>query len=166
MERALAGNYAYFVVTAGSEKLAPEELSVVLDPVRRDECDYVQGGRFLDGDRTENFPRHRKWMIKGFNVLVYALTGRWHTDVSCGYRAYTTRLLRDPRVDFRQSWLDGYEMEYYIHYKALTGPYRIKEVPVTVSYPPNEKQYSKIKPIVDWLRILRPWFLLRLGLRR
>jgi hypothetical protein len=56
-------------------------------------------------------------------------------------------------------------MEYYIHYKALTGPYRILEVPITVSYPANEKDYSKIKPIVGWISMLRPWFLLRFGLR-
>jgi len=163
---ALAEDYARFVVTAGSGKLAPEELPAVLDPLRRGVCDYTQGTRFLDGDRTANLPRHRKWMIKALNVLVFVLTGRWHTDITCGYRAYATALLRDPRVNLEQSWLDGYEMEYYLHYKALTGPYRILEVPVSVVYPADEPEYSKIRPIVDWIAIVRPWFLLRLGLRR
>lgn len=166
MEVALAGGYKYFVVTAGSGKLAPEELPRVLDPVRQGRCDYAQGSRFLGGDHTKNFPVHRRWMIKGFNVLVFLLTGRWHSDITCGYRAFTTALLRDPRVNIQQAWLDRYEMEYYIHYKALTGPYRIEEVPVTVTYPEEEQQYSKIRPIVGWLSMLRPWFLLRFGLRQ
>lgn len=165
MEAALEGRYQYFVVTAGSGKLLPEELPVVLDPVRQGRCEYAQGSRFLGGEHTSNFPSHRKWMIKGFNVLVFLLTGRYFSDVTCGYRAYTTTLLRDARVDIQQPWLDRYEMEYYIHYKAMTGPYRILEVPVTVAYPENEKQYSKIKPIIGWFSMLRPWFLLRLGLR-
>ena len=165
MDAALAGGYSYFVVTAGSGKLLPEELPAVLDPVRQGRCDYTQGSRFLGGEHTKNFPSHRKWMIKGFNVMVFLLTGRTFSDVTCGYRAYTTKLLRDSRVNIHQPWLDRYEMEYYIHYKAITGGYRILEVPVTVAYPENEKQYSKIKPIVGWFSMLRPWFLLRLGLR-
>ncbi|MBI1872582.1 MAG: glycosyltransferase family 2 protein [Acidobacteria bacterium] len=165
MDAALAGGYDYFVVTAGSGKLLPEELPVVLDPVREGTCDYCQGSRFLRGEHTTNFPAHRKWMIKGFNLFVLLLMGRWFSDVTCGYRAYTTKLLRDPRVNIHQPWLDRYEMEYYVHYKALTGGYRILEVPVTVAYPADEKQYSKIRPIVGWFSMLRPWLLLRLGLR-
>ena len=165
MDAALEGGYDYFVVTAGSGKLLPEELPIVLDPVRQGTCDYSQGSRFLGGEHTTNFTVHRKWMIKGFNVFVFLLTGRWFSDVTCGYRAYTTKLLRDPRVNIHQPWLDRYEMEYYIQYKALTGGYRILEVPVTVAYPENEKQYSKIQPIVGWFSMLRPWLLLRLGLR-
>jgi dolichol-phosphate mannosyltransferase len=39
------------------------------------------------------------------------------------------------------------------------------EVPVTKIYPPRHLGYTKMKPITGWWSILRPVFLLGLGLR-
>jgi len=72
----------------------------------------------------------------------------------------------DPRINIDQNWLDAYELEPYILYKAIVLGYRFKEVPVTKIYPPRELGYTKMKPISGWWSILRPLVLLGLRIRR
>jgi dolichol-phosphate mannosyltransferase len=88
------------------------------------------------------------------------------TDVTNGFRAYSLRIFSDKRVDIWQSWLDNYELEYYIHYKVLTLGYRMKEVPVSKVYPYRHKGgYSNISPFRDWWKIVGPLVYLRLGVK-
>ena len=54
---------------------------------------------------------------------------------------------------------------YYIHWKAITLAYRVCEVPVSKTYPTRRRNYSKIRPVVDWWHIVRPALLLKLKLR-
>jgi hypothetical protein len=105
-------------------------------------------------------------MIKGYPLVFRILIRRAGTDVTNGFRAYRLALLDDPRIDITQAWLDHYELEYHIHYKALTLGHRTSEVAVSKSYPSVRGSYSKIRPFRDWWSIVRPIVLLRLGLRR
>jgi len=85
------------------------------------------------------------------------LTGNKCTDVTNGFRAYRTYIFRDKHIDIWQNWLNGYGLEYYIHYKVLTLGYKTKEVPVSKVYPYRHKGgYSKISPLHDWWDIVRP----------
>jgi hypothetical protein len=95
------------------------------------------------------------------------LTGRKCTDVTNGYRCYRLDILRDPRINLNQDWLDGYSLEYYLHYKVLALRYRTKETPVTKTYAFNDRGgYSKIQPLKDWWPIVSPLALLVLGVRK
>jgi hypothetical protein len=54
-----------------------------------------------------------------------------------------------------------------VHWKAYTLGYAVAEVPVTKSYPGvRGVEYSKIKPITGWWRMLRPFVLLGLGIKK
>jgi dolichol-phosphate mannosyltransferase len=75
-------------------------------------------------------------------------------------------LFDDPAIDIDQVWLGRYEMEYYIHYKVLKLGYRLVEAPVSMVYPAERKNYSKIKPFVGWWSMIRPWIFLILKLRK
>jgi dolichol-phosphate mannosyltransferase len=88
------------------------------------------------------------------------------TESTNGFRAFRTALLRDPRVDWRQPWLDRYELEPYLLIKAIRLGYRHMEVPVTKIYPRSEEGYTKMRPFVDWWSIIRPVVYLGLGLRK
>ena len=84
-----------------------------------------------------------------------------------GFRAYNTRIFNDERINIWQSWLDGYGLEYYIHYKVLTLGYKTREVPVSKVYPHRHKGgYSKISPLRDWWQIVGPLIYLKLGARK
>lgn len=152
------------VVMAASGKDRPEEIPALLAKIHEGH-DYVQGSRFLEGGSSVNLPRTRGVLIHLFTLVFRILSGFRGTDVTNGFRAYRLSLLDDPRIRIEQSWLDRYELEYYIHWKAITLAYRVCEVPVSKTYPTRRRNYSKIRPVVDWWHIVRPALLLKLKLR-
>jgi glycosyltransferase involved in cell wall biosynthesis len=165
--RALQRNYDVFVIMAGNGKDDPTQIGSLLAPVFRGDADYVQGSRFLPGGQSQGLPRHRYVAMRTFS-MVFSLMVRHHfSDCTNGFRAYRTAILRDDRIGWLQSWLgQGYELEYYIHYKVAQLGYRMTEVPVSKIYrrAPNGS-YSKIR-WADWPRMLRPLLYLRLGFRQ
>jgi len=152
------------VVLAGNGKDDPREIPLLTKPIEAGEADYVQGSRFLDGGSYRNLPPVRHAMIRAYTLLWSAASGRRLTDVTNGFRAYRLALLEDERVRIEQDWLDTYELEYYIHYKALSLGYRFREVAVSKNYP-TRKKYSKIRPFMDWWSIVKPILLLRSGIK-
>jgi dolichol-phosphate mannosyltransferase len=158
--------YDIIVIMAGNGKMLPEEIPRLLEPILDDNADYVQGSRYLRGGESPNLPLGRHLGIKGFTILASLLLGRRHTDVTCGFRAYRLSLLDDPSVDINQEWLGRYEMEYYLHYKAVKGGWRVTEAPVSMVYPKEGRDYSKIRPFVGWWSMLRPWLYLTLRLKK
>jgi dolichol-phosphate mannosyltransferase len=107
-------------------------------------------------------------MVKMHALLFTLLTGKKCTDALNGFRAYRLSLFKDPRINIWQDWLDKYEWETYLHYKALKLGYRFKEVPVSKIYPYNRRKikYSHIRPFIDWWSILNPLLFLSLKLKR
>ena len=152
------------VVMAASGKDRPEEIPALLAKIDAG-YDYVQGSRFMPGGVSVNLPRVRGALIHGFTLMFRVLTGFDGTDVTNGFRAYRLALLDDPRVRIHQQWLDRYELEYYIHWKAITLGYKVVEVPVSKTYPSRRGGYSKIRPVIDWWHMVRPALLLALRLR-
>ena len=152
------------VVMAGNGKDRPEEIPNLLAGLDAG-YDYIQGSRFMAGGESVNLPLVRGALIHGFTLMFRILTGFKGTDVTNGFRAYRLALLDDPRVRIQQQWLDRYELEYYIHWKAITLGYRVREVPVSKTYPARTRNYSKIRPVIDWWHMVRPALLLALHLR-
>lgn len=149
---------------AGNGKMLPEELSRVLDPIREGRGDYVTGSRFLPGGQSPNLPAFRKYSIPlVVNNLVWLLYQRRLTDVTCGLRAFTTRLLEDERVHWRRDDMDRYQFEYYLYAKALKLKYRCLEMPASMIYPNDGRRYSKIPPFVGWYQMLAPFVRVALG---
>ena len=112
-------------------------------------------------------PSHRNLAIRVFTLTFSLFVGQRFTDCTNGYRAYRTSMLRDERLDWTQDWLGSYELEYYIHYKAIQLGYRVEEVPVAKVYrqPSADGSYSKMRAR-DWLVALKPLLYLRLGLKQ
>ena len=158
---ALARGYDVFGVLAGNGKMRPSEMHRVLDPILRDEADYVTGSRFMPGGVSPNLPAFRAASIPLVNAYVKALTGATVTDATCGYAAYRLSLLLRARFDWHAPWLETYGFEYYLRAKViLDGSIPWREVPVTMRYP-AAGPYSKIQPFRGWYAMLRPWLVAR-----
>ena len=137
-EYALDEAYDVLVIQAGNDKDDPLEIPSLLDPILRGEADFVQGSRYLGGGRFGNMPLYRVFGTRVVHPLVFSLAeGKRVTESTNGFRAFRTALLRDPRINWRQEWLDRYELEPYLMLKAITLGYRHREVPVTKIYPPH-----------------------------
>jgi dolichol-phosphate mannosyltransferase len=162
----IANHYDVAVVLAGNEKDDPREIPTLLEPILEDGVDYVQGSRFLPGGIRVNNPFIRGVFSRLYPFVWTLLTGRRCTDVTNGFRAFRLSIFSDDRINIHQDWLDDYQLEYYIHFKALTLGYVIKEVPVSKTYAFNHKGgYSNISPFRDWWKIVGPLIYLKLGAR-
>lgn len=166
VEKALERNCEIVGNIAGNGKMVPEQMHRVIDPIKNGEADYVTGSRFLPGGDSPNLPMFRKFSIPlVVNTMIRLLFRRKLTDATCGYRAYTVDLVKNPKVHWEEDWLWHYQFEYYLYAKALKLKYNCIEVPISMIYPPEKKNYSKIKPFVGWWEMLQPWLLVGLGLR-
>jgi len=161
----LKNNFLICVIMAGNGKDDPLEISKIITPITSKNYDYVQGSRFLHGGSFDNLPILRKLMIKGFTFIFYFFTGYAQTDTSNGFRAYKLDIFKDKEININQNWLNRYELETYLHYKVITLSYKICEIPVSKNYLHGIKKYSKIKPVIDWWRILSPLIYLKLKLK-
>jgi dolichol-phosphate mannosyltransferase len=159
--------YDVLVIHAGNDKDNPLEIPALLEPIARGEADFVQGSRYLSGGGFGNMPAYRVVGTRVIHPLITSLAARKRiTESTNGFRAFRTALLRDARIDWRQPWLDRYELEPYLLLKTIRLGYRHVEVPVTKIYPPHEMGYTKMRAGVDWWSIIRPVVYLGLGLRK
>ena len=163
---ALDHEYDVLVIHAGNDKDNPLEIPALLAPIAGGDADFVQGSRYLHGGGFGNMPTYRVFGTRVIHPLITSFAARKKiTESTNGFRAFRTSLLRDPRINWRQPWLDRYELEPYLLLKAIRLGYRHTEVPVTKIYPPHEAGYTKMRPVVDWWSIIRPIVYLGLGLR-
>ena len=163
---ARAHKYDVVVIMAGNDKDRPQEIPRLLAPIVDQGADFVQGSRYLPGGDYGNMPLYRRVATQLVHPWLFTLvTRRRITDSTNGFRAFRVALCDDPRLNLEQAWLDAYELEPYLFFKAVTLGYRVVEVPVTKIYPPHELGYTKMAPIVGWWSILRPLVLLGLRLR-
>jgi dolichol-phosphate mannosyltransferase len=151
-------------VCAGNNKDAPEEITRLLAPIASG-ADFVQGSRFMAGGRTGGMPVYRSIATRLHPILFSLAARKWVSESTNGFRAFRTTLLADPRIHLTQSWLDEYELEPYLYWKAIRLGYKTCEVPVTKIYPPKIIGYTKMKPITSWWSMLRPIILLGFRLR-
>ncbi|MBI3556947.1 MAG: glycosyltransferase family 2 protein [Deltaproteobacteria bacterium] len=164
-EYAVAKNYDVIVVLAGNNKDEPNEIPDLLCPIVREQAFFVQGSRFLKAGSRGHMPLYRKFATRLHPLLFSMCTGKYVTESTNGFRAFRAVLLRNPHIRLNQAWLDEYELEPYLYYKAITLGYKTSEVACTKIYPPKQIGYTKMKPITGWWSILRPMFLLKTGLR-
>lgn len=155
----------HLAVVSGDDQHEPGELLGALEFLLDRELDYVQGSRWLPGGRVIGAPGGRGPGTRLYSILFSILVGRRVTDATNGFRILRVELLADPRIDLAQSWLESYELEPYLLYRAITSGYRVAEFPVTVRYHRTESN-TKMRGIRDWWRLARPALLLRSGARR
>ncbi len=158
--------YETLVVMGGDNQDLHAEMDGVVGPVWAGTHDFVQGSRRIGGTRTVNMTLFRRVSTKFYTWLFRITTGFAATDGSNGYRAFRAALLDDPQIKLDQDWLDRYELEPYLFYQAVRRGYRVCEAPVTKVYHAKEVGFSKMVPILDWWRLMRPLIYLRLGLRK
>ncbi|MFZ5863959.1 MAG: glycosyltransferase family 2 protein [Nitrospirota bacterium] len=150
---ALDAGYEGIATMDGNNKDDPEAVPLMLRALDFG-FDHVQGSRFIRGGRAVNTPWIRLAAIRLLHAPAISLAaGARYTDTTNGCRAYSRRLLLDPRVAPLRQTFQRYELPYYLAVRAAQLGYRVIEVPVTRRYPRHGVP-TKIRPVTGHLGIL------------
>jgi glycosyltransferase involved in cell wall biosynthesis len=118
--------------------------------------DHIQGSRYIPGGEGVNTPFSRSVGVKLLHApLISVAAGVRYTDTTNGFRAYSRRLLTDPRVQPLRDIFVKYELHYYLAIRAARLGFKVIETPVTRRYPKTGKTPTKISPVKGNLLVLR-----------
>ncbi|MEO8614662.1 MAG: glycosyltransferase family 2 protein [Luteolibacter sp.] len=108
--------------------------------------DHVQGSRFIPGGHHENTPLSRYLAVRLLHAPLISLAAGFHyTDTTNGFRAYSRALLLSPELDLFRPCFDRYQLHYHLAIEAVELGFRVKEIPVSRTYPASGKTPTKIK---------------------
>lgn len=135
---ALDQGYEGIVTIDGNDKDDPAPIPRFLQALA-DGVDFVQASRFIPGGAAENTPRSRDLAIRYLHAPLLALaSGFPWTDTTQGFRAYSRKMLLDPRVAPFRDVFSGYELLAYLSYRVPRLGYRCQELPTSRRYPKGE----------------------------
>jgi dolichol-phosphate mannosyltransferase len=156
-----AKKYKFKIVIhlAGNGKMNPDQIPIFLKEIIKNNYDFVSGSRFLKKNSHKQNPLYRIIMIKIFSLFLSLITQKKITDCSCGFRAFKIGIFKNFKSNFFRKNLFTYGYEYFSYGKVINSKKIMsKEIPVTMNYP-SKKNYTKIKPFVDWYIMAKFWIL-------
>lgn len=161
IETARTHQYDAAVIIAGDDQHEPTEIPRLMEALEQG-ADFVLGSRYLPNGGAPGIPWNRLLLTHVYARLFTLATGVRCTDPTNGLRAFRLQLIDDLGIDLTPARLDTYELEPYLLYQVVTRGARFTEVPCTVRFHAREST-TKMIPVYDWWRILRPLVYLRLG---
>lgn len=131
---ALIQGYEGIVTIDGNDKDDPEAIPRFIDALGNG-FDFVQGSRFIRGGSSINTPKSRYLAIRLIHSPCLSLASgfKW-TDTTQGFRAYSRRLLMDPKLALFRDRFSTYELLAYLSYRAPRLGYKCVELPTTRRY--------------------------------
>lgn len=159
---ALEQGYIGIITIDGNNKDDPKTIPQFIDAMAKG-FDFVQASRFLPGSVAENTPKSREWAIRYIHAPCLSLASgfKW-TDTTQGFRAYSKKMLLDPRVAPFRDIFNSYELLAYLSYIAPKLGFACIELPTSRCYPLGEVP-TKIDPIKGNWQVLKILFQACLG---
>jgi glycosyltransferase involved in cell wall biosynthesis len=135
---ALDQGYQGIVTIDGNDKDDPEAIPRFIDALKQG-FDFVQASRFISGGLAENTPKSRHFAIRWIHAPLLSACGGFHwTDTTQGFRAYSRKMLLDPKIAPFRDVFSTYELLAYLSYRAPRLGYRCVELPTIRRYPKGE----------------------------
>ena len=142
---------------AGNGKMDPSQIERFLNLIINKNYDFVSGSRFLEGSSKKNNPLIRLFLIKSFSFFLNLILKKKISDTTCGFRAFKVEIFKNFKKNFFKKELYTYGYEYFSYGKIIQSKkISFCEVAVSMDYP-SKKDYTKIRPILDWYIILKFW---------
>ncbi|RVT90520.1 glycosyltransferase family 2 protein [Sphingomonas crocodyli] len=155
---ALDEGYEGIVTIDGNDKDDPDAIPAFVKALD-DGYDFAQASRFIPGGVEENTPKSRRLAIKLIHAPALSIASGFHwTDTTQGFRAYSAKMLLDPRVSIFRDVFGTYELLAYLNYRAPKLGYRCIELPTARRYPANEKVPTKISPWRGQIELMQTLF--------
>lgn len=160
---AIERGYEGIVTIDGNNKDSVESINHFVEGLEEG-YGLLQGSRYVPGGKAVNTPFIRWLAMKIIHAPVISLlSGHHYTDTTNGYRGYSVEFLLDDRVQPFRDIFETYELLAYLSVRAPRLGYKVKEVPVTRSYPKGQKVPTKISPLKGNLKLLKILLDLALG---
>jgi dolichol-phosphate mannosyltransferase len=152
---ALEEGYEGIITIDGNGKDGVEAIPDFIAALDRG-IDYAQASRFIRGGVGANTPWSRLIAIRAIHAPVLSLAGgKWLTDTTQGYRAYSARYLLHPDVQPFRSAFDRYELLAYLTVRAPQLGLNVIEIPTRRVYPDDGSVPTKISSISGNLDLLK-----------
>ena len=116
----------------------PEDVLIVLEPIKKHETDIVIGSRFLDQNQQQ-IPSYRRAGIKIITKLANTTLDKTITDSQSGFRAYNSNVLSEI-IPLEH----GMGVSNEILIKANKKGFTISEVPIVVSYQGDTSTHNPV----------------------
>jgi len=135
---ALDQGYRGIITIDGNGKDDAEAISRFITALEEG-IDFVQASRFVAGGIGENTPKLRDFAIRFIHAPCLSLASgfKW-TDTTQGFRAYSRKMLLDPKIALFRHVFSTYEMLAYLSYRAPRLGYKCAEIPTIRRYPTGE----------------------------
>jgi dolichol-phosphate mannosyltransferase len=135
---ALDQGYEGIITIDGNDKDDPEAIPRFIDSLKQG-VDFVQASRFISGGVAENTPKSRDFAIRFIHAPMLSLFSDFHwTDTTQGFRAYSRKMLLDPKIALFRDVFMTYELLAYLSYRAPKLGYRCVEMHTVRRYPKGE----------------------------
>lgn len=135
---ALDQGYEGIVTIDGNDKDDPVAIAQFIDALKQG-VDFVQASRFISGGIAENTPKLRDFAIRFIHAPMLSFFSGFHwTDTTQGFRAYSRKMLLDPKVALFRDVFMTYELLAYLSYRVPKLNYRCVELPTVRRYPKGE----------------------------
>ena len=122
--------------------------------------DHIQGSRYIPGGQAINTPLSRHLGVQLLHAPLISLSaGFRYTDTTNGFRAYSAKLLVNPRLQIFRDVFETYELHYYLAIAAGRYHFKVKEVPVIRAYPTKGKTPTKISPVKGNAKVMKILFM-------
>ena len=150
---ALDQGYEGIITIDGNDKDDPEAIPRFIEALENG-VDFVQASRFMPGGIAENTPKLRDFAIRWIHAPLLSLFSSYHwTDSTQGFRAYSRKMLLDPRISVFRDVFKTYELLAYLSYRVPKLGYRCTELPTIRRYPKGEMP-TKISSVKGNLLLL------------
>ena len=114
-----------------------EDISTILEPIKKNIADVVIGSRFLN--TNQEIPKYRKIGIQTITKLTNITGGTKITDSQSGFRAYNKKILENIRPTEI-----GMGISTEILIKTQRSGYKITEVPIVILYEGDTSTHNPI----------------------
>lgn len=121
------------------------DISQILEPIKKGEADIVIGSRFSGNERS-NIPKYREIGIKAITKLTNSSAQNKVTDAQSGFRAYSKTVLKEISPSDT-----GMGISTEILIKANKKNFKMVEVPIVVSY---EGETSTHNPVYHGFSVM------------
>ena len=154
---ALDQGYEGIVTIDGNDKDDPEAIPRFIAALEQG-VDFVQASRFVAGGVAENTPKSRDFAIRFIHAPMLSMfSGFKWTDTTQGFRAYSRKMLLDPKLAVFRDVFMTYELLAYLSCRAPRLGYRCVELPTVRRYPKGEVP-TKISSVRGNLSVLTVLF--------